>query len=299
MGLDRCTVLFHLAMAASAMTRKILTPSVRAFSSSASRRFQPFHPIVLSPHMIQKSTRHILENIDLMVLDMAGTTVNEGGVVYQTLQRSMRQHGLDVSEAEIEPWHGAKKEAVIEHFANRKGLADAELEPLIMTISDTFVKAIEESYFGDDAQIAPIDVGLMGYFQQLRDAGIKIGLDTGYPQNIQNGLVKKLGFDKIVDGWISSYDVAEGRPFPYMIHRLMERLNIEDVRRVAKVGDSARDMEEGVNAGCGLVVGVLSGADSAEDLFAAGADVVANCVTDLPVPRKVQKSGGFRLPDLS
>merc|ERR1712137_423044 len=188
---------------------------------------------------------------------------------------------------------------VIEHFANRKGLADAELEPLIMTISDTFVKAIEESYFGDDAQIAPIDVGLMGYFQQLRDAGIKIGLDTGYPQNIQNGLVKKLGFDKIVDGWISSYDVAEGRPFPYMIHRLMERLNIEDVRRVAKVGDSARDMEEGVNAGCGLVVGVLSGADSAEDLFAAGADVVANCVTDLPVPRKVQKSGGFRLPDLS
>merc|ERR1712046_327569 len=108
------------------------------------------------------------------------------------------------------------------------------------------------------------------------------------------GLVKKMQFDKIVDGWISSYDVPEGRPFPYMIHRLMERLKIEDVRRVAKVGDSARDMEEGRNAGCGLVVGVLSGADGAEELFAAGADVVANVVTDLPVPRQPKKAGGWR-----
>jgi len=139
----------------------------------------------------------------------------------------------------------------------------------------------------------------MGYFKLLKEADIKIGLDTGYPQDIQLGLVKKMQFDKIVDGWISSYDVTEGRPYPYMIHRLMERLHIEDVRRVAKVGDSCRDMEEGKNAGCGLVVGVLSGADSAEDLLAAGADVIANCVTDLPVPRKRNKTSGFRLPDLS
>merc|ERR1711981_1069923 len=101
---------------------------------------------------------------------------------------------------------------------------------------------------------------------------------------IQKGLVEKLGFDKVVDGYISSYDVAEGRPYPYMIHRLMERLKIENVRRVCKVGDSVRDIEEGRNAGCGLVVGVLSGADGYESLMAAGADIVVDCVTDLPVP---------------
>merc|ERR1712232_1030923 len=144
-----------------------------------------------------------------------------------------------------------------------------------------------------------IDIGLMGYFRELKDNGIKIGLDTGYPQNIQEGLVKRLGFDKIVDGWISSYDVAEGRPYPYMIHTLMERLKIENVKRVCKVGDSVRDIEEGRNAGCGLVVGVLSGADSAEDLMAAGADVVAECVTSLPVPRKPARIAKMRLPDLS
>lgn len=192
-----------------------------------------------------------------------------------------------------------KKEAVVEHFARLQNKPEAEVQKLIVDISDAFIEAIGEAYFNDASPISHIDIGLMGYFKQLTDAGIKIGLDTGYPQNIQVGLVEKMGFDKVVDGWISSYDVAEGRPYPYMVHRLMERLLIEDVRRVAKVGDSCRDMEEGKNAGCGLVVGVLSGADSAEDLLAAGADVIANYVTDLPVPRRRIKTQGFRLPDLS
>lgn len=59
-----------------------------------------------------------------------------------------------------------------------------------------------------------------------------------------------------------------------------------DVRRVAKVGDSARDMEEGRNAGCGLVIGVLSGADDEDTLFAAGADVVCNVVTEITAASK-------------
>merc|ERR1712093_342327 len=121
----------------------------------------------------------------------------------------------------------------------------------------------------------------------------------GYPPSIQEGLVKKMNFDKVVDGYISSYDVPQGRPYPYMIHHLMQQLNVMDVRRVAQVGDSVRDIEMGRNAGCGLVVGVLSGADGAEALFAAGADVVCDAVTDLPVPTARVQTSNLRLPDLS
>ena len=53
------------------------------------------------------------------------------------------------------------------------------------------------------------------------------------------------------------------------------------------------------NAGCGLVVGVLSGADSAADLLAAGADIIADCVTDLPVPLPKREESSFRSPDMS
>lgn len=240
-----------------------------------------------------------MENIDLIVCDMAGTTVQEGGIVYKVLQRSMTEHGLTVPDEAMEPWHGAKKEAVIEHFARQCGIPEVELEEKIKQIGDCFISAIDQAYFDEASTVGHIDIGLFGYFKQLRQAGIKIALDTGYPKNIQEGLVKRLHFDKVVDAYISSYEVPEGRPFPYMIHRLMERLRIESVRRVAKVGDSVRDIEEGRNAGCGLVVGVLSGADSADALLAAGADVIADCVTDLPVPRARARAAVVRLPDLS
>jgi len=181
----------------------------------------------------------------------------------------------------------------------QNGIPDHELKDKILKVADRFTFCIDQAYFDEASTISHIDVSLSSYFSQLRAAGIKIALDTGYPPNIQQGLVDRLGFEKIVDGWISSYDVTAGRPYPYMIHRLMERLHIENVKRVAKVGDSVRDIEEGLNAGCGLVIGVLTGADSAEELMAAGADVVADSVISLPVPRARLREAKMRLPDLS
>lgn len=241
----------------------------------------------------------VLNDIDLIVYDMAGTTVQEGGIVYKTLQSVMVKDGMNVPDDEMHPWHGAKKEAVIEHFAKKDGTADHEMEERVLRVGDAFVNSIEEAYFADVSPISHVEDGLIGYFTKLKKAGIKIAFDTGYPPNIQQRLVTKLGFQDIADAYISSYQVAEGRPYPYMIHQLMEKTMISDVRRVCKVGDSVRDIEEGKNAGCGLVVGVLSGADSYNDLMAAGADVVCEVVTDLPVPQRQLNAPSFRLPDLS
>ena len=38
----------------------------------------------------------------------------------------------------------------------------------------------------------------------------------------------------------------------------MERCDIPSVKNVAKIGDTVNDMREGINAGCGLTIGVLS-----------------------------------------
>lgn len=225
-----------------------------------------------------------LKNIDLVVYDMAGTTVEEGGLVYQTLRRVIVEDGMDVSEEAICPWHGAKKEAVIEHFARQDSTPEGEIAGRVQRISASFENAINDAYFGSDSKVALIHHDLMSYFGQLKAAGIKIGLDTGYPADIQRGLVRKLGLDNMVDSYISSYDVPEGRPYPYMIHHLMERCGVMSSSRVAKMGDSVRDIEEGRNAGCGLVVGVLSGADTADALLAAGADIIVPMVMDLPAP---------------
>lgn len=269
-------------------------PLRRAASSQA-----PSSPISLSPRLTRHAARNVLKGIDLIVYDMAGTTVQEGGVVYKTLQSAMNNDGLNVSSDDMHPWHGAKKEAVIEHFAKKAGTPEEEIEARILRIGEAFLASIDTAYFSDASPVDHIDGGLMGYFKELKNAGIKIGFDTGYPPEIQKGLIDRLGFDKVADAYVSSYQVADGRPYPYMIHHLMERTGVMSVQRVCKVGDSVRDIEEGRNAGCGLVVGVLSGADNFTDLMGAGADLVCDFVTDLPVPKERRFGSRVRLPDFS
>jgi len=253
---------------------------------------------VFSDSLKRYMTRHLLDDIDLLVCDMAGTTVEEGGLVYQVLRQSMNDDGLNVSEPDMHPWHGAKKEAVIAHFA-KDHTPPHELEDRISKIGDIFLSKIDGAYFGDDSPIEPIDPSLKAFIGNLQAAGCQVAFDTGYPPEIQAGLIKKLRFESVVDAYISSYQVSQGRPYPYMIFNLMEKCNVLDVRRVAKAGDSARDIEEGRNAGCGLVIGVLSGADSAEELMEAGADIVIPMITDLPIPPpKIKRRKSYRI-DLS
>ena len=61
------------------------------------------------------------------------------------------------------------------------------------------------------------------------------------------------------DCWFSPDSTnKKGRPYPYMIFRNMEKLELKDVSRVMKVGDTVSDILEGKNAGL-VTVGVLEG----------------------------------------
>lgn len=132
-------------------------------------------------------------------------------------------------------------------------------------------------------------------------------MGVGYPRTVAERLVAQLNLWPEVDALVVADDVGYGRPYPYMIHHLMRQFALLDARRVAKVGDTARDMLEGKNAGCGLVIGtdqatgayplstpiqllpcafvagVLSGADGVDTLLASGADVILASVADIVV----------------
>ena len=82
-----------------------------------------------------------------------------------------------------------------------------------------------------------------------------------------------------IDDFISSDDVKMGRPAPYMIHRLMERHDIMDVKNVAKVGDTRNDVLEGKNAGCGITIAVQTGAGTTKDFLEA--DMIVDKITNI------------------
>ena len=94
-------------------------------------------------------------------------------------------------------------------------------------------------------------------------------------------LIAKLELEAHIDTSIVSEEAGAGRPSPRMIQELMRRSGVADSSCVLKCGDTARDMEEGRNAQCGAVIGVLSGADNEQTLIDAGADYVVPSVANI------------------
>ena len=98
-----------------------------------------------------------------------------------------------------------------------------------------------------------------------------------------DGLLDVLGWrEGVLDAVVCVDDVPAGRPAPYMIFRAMELTGIRDVRRVLTAGDTTRDLQAGMNAGAGFVVGVLSGSQTAEELSAAKHTHLLNVVAEVP-----------------
>ena len=159
------------------------------------------------------------------------------------------------------------------------------MAPLVRESEKILIKKLEESYFKDE-KITLIDDKLLDLFENWRMKGIKVALNTGYNKNFQKKIIKNLNLSESIDDFISSEEVKRGRPYPYMINKLMERNNIINARNVCKIGDTVNDMMEGKNANCGLTIGVLSGAGKIENLLNE-TNIVVDKVTDLIENNKV------------
>src|ERR1700694_2355574 len=126
-----------------------------------------------------------------------------------------------------------------------------DAEQLIDSAMATFVANMRTAY---ERHLTPIP-GAEEAFAFLRARGIKIATDTGFDAAIGNLIMERLKWlDRLIDLAVFSSEVKRGRPAPYMIFHAMERLGIEDVHQVMKIGDSPADLEEGYNAGCGEVI---------------------------------------------
>ena len=99
---------------------------------------------------------------------------------------------------------------------------------------------------------------------------------------IADALLRGWTVPTAIDAVVTSDEVPRGRPHPDMIHHLMARLNVRDASRVAKVGDTRADLEEGTNAGCGLVIGITTGSYSRQQLLTSPHTHIVDSVADVP-----------------
>ena len=227
-------------------------------------------------------------SIELVVFDMAGTTVSEGGAVYRALRETLANRGVEVTDAALHRVKGTDKRealrALIEQSPKR-----SDLLPRLAEIHQEFVGRMLVFYRTDPA-VAEV-AGTSETFRRLKASGIKVALNTGFNREIAQTLIDRMGWELegLIDASVTSDEVEAGRPHPFMIRLLMRRLGVEDASRVAKVGDAPADLLEGQNAGCGLVIGVTGGASTREQLEIYPHDHLIGSVADLPALLEQQK----------
>ncbi len=220
-----------------------------------------------------------MATIKMIVFDMAGTTINEDNLVYKTLQKIINATGYNFSLQQVlNEGAGYEKRKAIKKIIvlQNENITDQ----LVDEIYNNFNNDLLNGYAS--ASIFP-QKGALELFEYLRNKNIKIVLNTGYSRSIAKLLLQKLGWQVGVqiDGLITASDVEYSRPSADMILLAMEQQQITDKSSVAKVGDSIIDIEEGQNAGCGLTIGITTGAHTYEQLFTANPNAIINELTDL------------------
>lgn len=211
--------------------------------------------------------KYRMGSIQLAVFDLAGTTVADNQDVQRVLQQTLLKQDVNITMGEAARVMGIPKPVALRQLLH-KHLADKEAvtDEMIEELHDLFVDDMVAFYRTD--HLVREMPGASEVFRKLRDAGIKVFVDTGFDRQITDALLARLGWaaSRLIDGSITSDEVEHGRPFPDMIYRAMELAGVEEAAAVAKIGDTASDLLEGTAAGCGLTIGVTTGAYQRSEL---------------------------------
>ena len=207
---------------------------------------------------------------------MAGTTIDEDNVVYKTLTKAVNDYGYEVTlDKVLEICAGMEKAEAIKNLLENIGGNTEDTEAIFENFSDDLALAY------NDLNVKPI-AGVEEFLLKVKSKDKKVVLNTGYTHKIASQLLTKLNWKINVhyDALITADDVSESRPNPEMIFLAMKKFGITDSKTVLKAGDSAIDIHEGKNAGCGITIAVLSGAQTRAQLESALPDHILNNLSE-------------------
>ena len=222
-------------------------------------------------------------SIELVVFDMAGTTVYDGDAVNRCLQEALVAAGAEVTRDEINGVMGLPKPVAIRDLLVSKSVVSAsDVEFKIDAIFADFQKRMIRHY-ETDPEVRPI-AGALDVFHSLNRHGVKVALDTGFSRTIVDTILQRFGWDKLdcIQATVASDEVAAGRPHADLIIRAMELTGVAESGKVAKVGDTPSDLYEGKAAGCSLVIGVTEGSHTREELAVHPHTHLIGTVAELP-----------------
>ncbi|MFF9910182.1 phosphonatase-like hydrolase [Streptomyces sp. NPDC013457] len=213
---------------------------------------------------------------NLVVLDMAGTTVADGGLVERAFSAAAERLGEDPATM-IDYVRATMGESKISVFRHLFGGDETRAQQANAAFEEAYGELVA------DGLIAPLP-GAAEAIERLKAEGRTVVLTTGFARVTQDAILDALGWRELVGLTLCPADAGgRGRPYPDMVLGAFLRTGaVDDVRRIAVAGDTSYDMLSGVRSGAGIVAGVLTGAHEEAALKEHGATHVLASVADLP-----------------
>lgn len=215
--------------------------------------------------------------IQLVVFDMAGTTVRDQNEVQECFFKAAASTGLQAEAERIKFMMGWSKKLVFQTLWQEQiGKEHPDYDSNVEQTFAKFKEVLENHY--RTQPVEPTE-GCPETFAWLKSQNIKIALNTGFYREVTNIILQRLGWDQgLNDNYVGSESTIqvsvtpseiynnEGRPAPFMIQKAMYRLGITDPKTVITIGDTPSDIAAGINAGCLLSLGVTNGTHTKEQL---------------------------------
>jgi phosphoglycolate phosphatase len=216
--------------------------------------------------------------ITIACLDMAGTTVTDGGGVIAAFAAAVERGGLAPGTAA----HGQAMQIA------ETSMGQSKIEVFRRIFGDE-TRAHQANQTFEECYAATVAAGGAGpvpgaaeVMARLAGAGIRVCLLTGFAPATRDAVIGALGWWQLIDLALSPADAGRGRPWPDLPLTALLRLGGGAVSELAVVGDTASDIESGLRAGAGLVAGVLTGQADRAELTRAKAPAILGSVAELP-----------------
>ncbi|MHA8056673.1 HAD family hydrolase [Aquirufa nivalisilvae] len=240
------------------------------------------------------------QNIQLVILDMAGTTILDEHEVEHCFKIAAQKNGLNSSDDRILALQGYAKLYVFQTlWAEQLGEGDPTINQKAKTSYEDFTQILEQHYLNHE--VKPTE-GCLELFDYLHQHGIYIALTSGFYRKVANIILDKIGWGKSLNqNYMNIQNKSgihlsicpdevqgAGRPSPSMIELAMLRFGISDKSKVINVGDTPVDLAFGKNAGIRLALGVCNGTHTREQLASHPNDGLLNNIAELiPIIEKL------------
>ncbi|MGX7417586.1 phosphonoacetaldehyde hydrolase [Carnobacterium gallinarum] len=251
-----------------------------------------------------------MSKVEGVILDWAGTMIDYGCFApLDVFLKSFKKHGIEVTIDEVREPMGLLKMDHIKRICEMERVMDqwqivfgrhpndADIQTIYQNFEAELLKSVAEY-----TELIPGALTLVAY---LKKRQIKIGSTTGYTSKMMEIVSLKAqeqGYQP--DCYFTADEAGKGRPYPNMIYKNADYLDIYPLTHFVKIGDTVVDMQEGKNAGTwtiGVVLGSsilgLTSKEVAElseielehkvnrakvALYEAGADYVVLSIGDVP-----------------